>query len=176
MSVIAEGAVHNWMWRESNRPRPSPSREVERSPEHFRTRTSEEAATPIFPKRFRAAESLIRRLSRVLNARRPPSNSRIEPSLTVTPSRLSNATPKSQKSWIGSQAESGVVIAIDRVAVEVERDVIGGDDDPVVRAVDEVVVERRVGGDRRAAAHVAGGRLTGAGGQETPEGQHKERE
>src|SRR5215218_10315354 len=51
-------------------------------------------------------------------------------------------------------------VAIDRVAVEIERDVVGSDHDAVARAVHEVAVERRVGGDGVAAAHVARGRLT----------------
>ena len=48
-------------------------------------------------------------------------------------------------------------VAVDRVAVQVEGDVVGADDDAVVGAVDEVVVEGRVGGDRVAALRLLGG-------------------
>src|SRR5436190_17698395 len=44
-------------------------------------------------------------------------------------------------------------VAVDRVAVQIEGDVIRPDQDPVVRAVDEILVEGRVGGDRVTAAH-----------------------
>jgi hypothetical protein len=47
-----------------------------------------------------------------------------------------------------------LAVAGDRVAVQIERDAVGADHDAVVRAVDEVAVERRVGGNRVAAAHV----------------------
>jgi hypothetical protein len=43
------------------------------------------------------------------------------------------------------------------VVVQVEGDVVGADDDAVVGAVDEVVVEGRVGGDRVAAAQLLDG-------------------
>ena len=42
-------------------------------------------------------------------------------------------------------------VSVDPVAVEIEGDVVSADHDPVVRAVDEVAVEPRVGGDRVAA-------------------------
>src|SRR5215207_1748689 len=45
----------------------------------------------------------------------------------------------------------GGPVTVDSVVVQVERDIVGTDDDPVVGAVDEVVVEGRVGGDRVAA-------------------------
>ena len=48
-------------------------------------------------------------------------------------------------------------VAVDRVAVQVEGDVVGADHDAVVGAVDEVVVEGRVGGDRVAALGLLGG-------------------
>jgi hypothetical protein len=53
-------------------------------------------------------------------------------------------------------------VAVDGVAVEIEGDVVSANDDAVVGAVDQVAVQRRVGGDGVAAAHVAGQRLAAA--------------
>src|SRR5215211_3534703 len=44
-----------------------------------------------------------------------------------------------------------LAVAVDRVIVQIEGDVVGADDDADVGAVDEVLVEGRVGGDRVAA-------------------------
>src|ERR671910_1374970 len=61
----------------------------------------------------------------------------------------------------GVAADSGGTrVAVDQVAVQIEGDVVCPDHDPVVRAVDEIAVERRVGRDRVAAADVARRRLT----------------
>jgi hypothetical protein len=45
-------------------------------------------------------------------------------------------------------------VAVDPMAIQVEGDVLGADHDSVVRAVDEVAVERRVRNDRVSTAHV----------------------
>jgi hypothetical protein len=49
-----------------------------------------------------------------------------------------------------------LAVAGDRVAVQIERDAVGADHDAVVRAVDEVALERRIDGDRLAAADLDG--------------------
>jgi hypothetical protein len=46
-------------------------------------------------------------------------------------------------------------VTVDRVVVQVEGDVVGADDDAVVGAVGEVVVEGRVGGNRVAALQLS---------------------
>jgi hypothetical protein len=46
----------------------------------------------------------------------------------------------------------------DRVSVQIQGDVVRANHDAVVRTVDEIGVERRVGGDGRAAGQVAGQR------------------
>jgi hypothetical protein len=48
------------------------------------------------------------------------------------------------------------VVTVDRVAVQIEGDVVGPDDDAVVRTIDEITVERRVDSDRVAAPHRTG--------------------
>src|SRR5919106_778150 len=48
-----------------------------------------------------------------------------------------------------------LTVTIDRVAVQIQGDVVCPDHDAVVRTVDEVAVKRRVGGDRGAAVEVA---------------------
>jgi hypothetical protein len=48
------------------------------------------------------------------------------------------------------------------VPVQIEGNVVGSDHDSVVRAVEEIGVERRVGRDRVAAAHGASQRMTAA--------------
>src|SRR5215217_4451303 len=53
---------------------------------------------------------------------------------------------------LGLAAGSLGCVAVDQVAVEVEGDPVGADNDPVVWAVEEVGVQRGVGGDRLAAA------------------------
>jgi hypothetical protein len=55
-----------------------------------------------------------------------------------------------------------LAVAVDRVAVQIERDVIGADHDSIVWAVDQIAVERRVSDDRVATAHVRRERRTGA--------------
>jgi hypothetical protein len=52
-----------------------------------------------------------------------------------------------------------LAVALDAVPVQIEGNVVGADHDAVVRAVEEIAVERRVGGDCVAAAHVAGAGL-----------------
>jgi hypothetical protein len=51
-------------------------------------------------------------------------------------------------------------LAVDRVPVQVQGDVVGADDDPVVGAVGEVLVEDDVGGDRVAAVQLLRGLRT----------------
>ena len=53
-------------------------------------------------------------------------------------------------------------VPVDGVAVEIEGDVVSADDDAVVWAVDEVAVQRCIGGDGVAAARVACQRLAAA--------------
>src|SRR5918996_3073781 len=55
---------------------------------------------------------------------------------------------------LGARLER-LTVTIDRVAVHIQGDVVCPDHDAVVRTVDEVAVERRVGGDRGAAVDVA---------------------
>jgi hypothetical protein len=55
-------------------------------------------------------------------------------------------------------AELGVV-AVNEMAVQVERDVVGADHDPVVRAVHEIPDEPRVRGDRVAAIRLRAARM-----------------
>ena len=52
---------------------------------------------------------------------------------------------------VGIAARSRSPITVNQMAVQVEGDAVGPDHDPVVGAVDEVLVERGVGGDRVAA-------------------------
>ena len=66
-----------------------------------------------------------------------------------------------------------LVVAVERVPVDIQGDAVGADDDPVVRAVDQVAVKRRVGLDLVAAAQLAGGRLTGAERQTRYERDHR---
>jgi hypothetical protein len=58
----------------------------------------------------------------------------------------------------GVAPRSRGTVAVNRVAVEIEGDVVCADQDAVVGAVDEVVVEGRVSGDRVAAPWLRGGR------------------
>ena len=51
---------------------------------------------------------------------------------------------------------------------------VGADQDAVVGAVEQVAVERRVGRDRVAAAHVARGRLTVAEGHQSSHGERED--
>ena len=73
---------------------------------------------------------------------------------------------------LSTRVERGAV-AGDLVAVQIEGDVVRTDDDAVVRAVDQVAVERCVGGDRVAAADMTRGRLTGAESDQPSHGQHE---
>ncbi len=67
-----------------------------------------------------------------------------------------------------------LVVAVDRVPVEVEGDAVGTDHDPVAWAVDQVAVKLRVGLDLVAAAQLAGGRLTGARRENARKGEHQD--
>jgi hypothetical protein len=67
-----------------------------------------------------------------------------------------------------------LAIAVDPVAVEIEGDVVSANHDPVVWAVDQVAVQRRVGGDGVAAAHVACQRRTSAKHREASHHQHQD--
>src|SRR6476659_5494846 len=62
--------------------------------------------------------------------------------------------PDVAKISVGIAAGIGGPVSVDRVAVQVERDVVRPDEDADFGAVDEVLMELRVGGDRVAAAHV----------------------
>jgi hypothetical protein len=62
-------------------------------------------------------------------------------------------------------------VTAERVAVQIEGDVVGADHDPVVRAVEKVAVERRVGGDRLAAAGLL---ASGLGAAQSHEGNDRE--
>jgi sulfur carrier protein ThiS len=67
----------------------------------------------------------------------------------------------SQNSSLGHFLK-GLSLASDRVAVQIEGDVVGADHDAVARTIDEVAVERRIGGDRLAAADLDGLRCLSA--------------
>src|SRR5215216_732457 len=67
-------------------------------------------------------------------------------------------------------------VSVDHMTAEVERDVVGADYDPIVRAIHEITIEHSVGGDGNAAADVARGRLTGAGSQPPAHHEHYKRD
>ena len=51
-----------------------------------------------------------------------------------------------------------LTVTVDRVTIQIECDVVGSDDDAIIRAVGEIVGERRVGGDRVATSDNNAGR------------------
>ena len=65
-------------------------------------------------------------------------------------------------------------VTVDRVPVQIERDVVRPDHDPVARAVGQVAVELRIAADRGTAADVACACLIGAEGQESRDDQCKD--
>jgi hypothetical protein len=62
------------------------------------------------------------------------------------------------------------------MAVQIQGNVVGADHDPVVGAVDQVAVQRRVGGDGVAATHVACQRRTSAEHREASHHQYQDQQ
>ena len=139
---------------EAKMPRPSPSGAGLRLPELSRIRLRDDSLTTKPKNLFPFEETSITRLSRTPPIRTPAlKKSRTEPFFTETPSWPTLSTPKSQNSRSGALLER-LAVAGDRVAVQIEGDVVGTDHDSVVRAVKEVAVERRVDRDRVAATRL----------------------
>ena len=111
--------------------------------------------------RFRDTVNRRRCTCLALSVSKPSPNSLIRPPLIVSRLCFSLATPTSQS--YAREGQGAVVaelaVAVDGVSVEIERHPVGADHDPVVRAIDQVCVELRVGGDRVAAGHRASQRL-----------------
>ena len=132
---------------EPNTPIPSPSGAMLSLPELSRTRLRADSLTTKPNKVFSFEEMSSTRLSRALTTQDAVRELAHRAVLHRDAIVAVVEHPDVAELVLRAVRELGAV-AVDPVAVQIEGDVIGADHDPVVGAVDEVAVERRVGGDR----------------------------